>query len=523
MKKVIVTVIAAILLVGSTMGVNAAGLRDVFSAKYYADKYHDLKAAFGYDEEMLWQHFLDYGLKEGRNMSPILDVQEYREKYEDLDAAFGDNWDAYVEHFFDYGINENRDNGTNFDVKIYIEAYDDIEEAFGNDYSAVVEHYLEFGIKENRNMGDPEVYQAAQAPEVPQLPSQDEPDIEPDLGDDSDREEDDNKIYLPDGTYYVDIYDEEGIKIRQEWYDIDGILTANVEFIYLEEGLTKRIWKNADGIIQHIYIDDASNTIEAAHYNTDGSLYYTQYFTFDENGKLSVEKNVSQDGSYRIREWENGIMVRETSYSIDGTYSVYEYNEAGKCVLQENYNSSGELENRHEYTYDQNNALTEYCWIISEKLYRYVKYDTEGNVLIEEQYNIAGELEWTYYNTYGTDGKLIAQKEVIRNGVYYIKEYTNEVLVKKTVYIPGDIFDHYELYEYGSNGRCVRENWYNESDELTSYITYEYKESDDGGYTLTQKQYYADGTMICYIVSECYSNGLCWSSHKYEPDGTLIW
>jgi len=528
MKKIIVTVVTAILLVGSSLSVNAAGLRDIFSAKYYADQYPDLKAAFGYDEEMLYQHFLDYGLKEGRNMSPILDVQEYREKYTDLDAAFGDNWDAYVEHFFDYGINENRDNGTNFDVKTYIEAYDDIEEAFGNDFSAVVEHYLTYGMEENRTMGDPEVYQAVQQPQTPQAPSQGG---DVDSGDDSEEPgtgteesgKDDNKIYLPDGSYYIDIYDEEGIKIRQEWYDSTDILTASQEYIYLEEGLIKRIYKNAEGIVEHIYVDDGVNTIESVNYNADGSLRDTQYFTYDENGKLCIEKVVLPDGSYKIIEWENDIRVCETYYSIDGTYSVCDYNEAGKCVLKENYNASGELTSSQEYTYDENNVLREYWWNVSGKLYRYVKYDAESNVLIEEQYSTSGELEQGYYNTYGTDGKLATQKEVIRNGVYSIKEYTNEVLIRKTAYNPGDIFDHYELYEYDSNGKCIRENWYNESDELINYYTNEYEGLDDGGYILTQKQYYADGTMLAYIVAECYSNGLWKSSHKYEPDGTLIW
>ena len=131
----------------------AAGLRDVFDAKYYADQYPDLKAAFGYDEEALFQHFVNNGLKEGRNMSPILNVQAYRESYEDLDKAFGDNWDAYVEHYFTFGVNERRQEGVLFDPLEYADSYGDIKAAFGNDINAIVKHYLDCGIEENRTEG----------------------------------------------------------------------------------------------------------------------------------------------------------------------------------------------------------------------------------------------------------------------------------------------------------------------------------------------------------------------------------
>lgn len=35
----------------------------VFNATYYADKYPDLKKAFGYDENKLLEHFINNGIK----------------------------------------------------------------------------------------------------------------------------------------------------------------------------------------------------------------------------------------------------------------------------------------------------------------------------------------------------------------------------------------------------------------------------------------------------------------------------
>ena len=133
MKRKLIAALVATMMFGSCLNVSAAGLKDIFNAKYYADQYPDLYDAFGYNEKALYNHFLTYGLKEGRVMNPIVDVVKYRETYGDLQDAFGDNWDLYVNHFFEYGINEDRENGTDFDIKAYVEAYGDIKEAFGDD------------------------------------------------------------------------------------------------------------------------------------------------------------------------------------------------------------------------------------------------------------------------------------------------------------------------------------------------------------------------------------------------------
>ena len=95
-----------------TLTVSAEGVKDVFDAKYYADTYSDLKAAFGYDEKALYNHYMTFGLGEERCGSPTFNVVEYRKAYADLEAAFGDNWDAYVNHYFEFGKAEGRTAGT---------------------------------------------------------------------------------------------------------------------------------------------------------------------------------------------------------------------------------------------------------------------------------------------------------------------------------------------------------------------------------------------------------------------------
>lgn len=99
---------AAAILFGAGLPVSAAVPTGIFDADYYAAAYPDLQAAFGDDREALYRHFLQYGIAEGRQSSPALDVRAYRARYPDLEAAFGDDWDAYIRHYADLGILEGR-------------------------------------------------------------------------------------------------------------------------------------------------------------------------------------------------------------------------------------------------------------------------------------------------------------------------------------------------------------------------------------------------------------------------------
>ena len=80
----------------------------VFDAKYYLNRYSDLKLAFGNDYAAALKHFVDYGIGEGRRASESFDVTLYKANYPDLQELFGDDNIKYVDHYLDYGINEGR-------------------------------------------------------------------------------------------------------------------------------------------------------------------------------------------------------------------------------------------------------------------------------------------------------------------------------------------------------------------------------------------------------------------------------
>lgn len=80
-----------------------AAYRAVFDASYYSAAYPDVAAAYGNNADALLNHFISFGVKEGRNASAEFNPQAYRQRYEDLQAAFGSDMAAYCRHYVAYG------------------------------------------------------------------------------------------------------------------------------------------------------------------------------------------------------------------------------------------------------------------------------------------------------------------------------------------------------------------------------------------------------------------------------------
>ena len=152
-RRIAIAAAAGAVALGSISYTQAASVEDVFDEHYYADKYPDLKEAYGYDRAALLDHFMRYGLAEGRTMNGMIDIVKYRENYQDLQDAFGDDWDAYVTHYLSYGAFEHRDNGTDFDPMDYLNRYSDLQAAFGTDVLAAYKHYEVSGKQEGREGG----------------------------------------------------------------------------------------------------------------------------------------------------------------------------------------------------------------------------------------------------------------------------------------------------------------------------------------------------------------------------------
>ena len=331
MKKILLIATAVVTFLTAGLNVSAAGLKDVFQAKFYADKYVDLYDAFAYDEEKLYEHFQIFGLNEKRIMNPVLDVVKYREMYPDLDAAFGDNWDAYVEHWYTFGIEEGRDTGTDFDPRLYVASYADIKAAFGDDWEAVVNHYLTYGIEEGRQGGF-----------VPK------PIVEPN----------NNNSNVTEAPATTDAeYDEQGRIVSETLVDGSGNLVGYRDYSYLEDGVTVVLESSPDRVAKSEKAYNANDIlIQSTVFDETGMSVSTT--TWNDDGVISSEMEIDQTtGNHKI-----------TFYDTSGVKTDWhEYTPEGEVVKDIYYYSNGVI--RNIITYDVESGE-----IISD-----IEYDEYGN------------------------------------------------------------------------------------------------------------------------------------------------
>lgn len=153
-KVMLATALAVTMIASSATPVQAApmkvGVEDLFDAELYAAQNPDVKAAFGNDYKALFNHFMQYGMKEGRLFTTAFNLELYKQQYPDLVAAFGDNWAMYLTHYLTFGINEKRDGGGDFDIVAYMDNNPDVVNAFGFNFKAIKNHYDTFGKAEGR-------------------------------------------------------------------------------------------------------------------------------------------------------------------------------------------------------------------------------------------------------------------------------------------------------------------------------------------------------------------------------------
>ncbi len=81
----------------------------IFDGAYYAALYPDVAASVNGSQLGLLNHYVYYGVYEGRNASASFNATDYMNKNPDLQAVYGDNMIAYVHHYVNAGQAEGRD------------------------------------------------------------------------------------------------------------------------------------------------------------------------------------------------------------------------------------------------------------------------------------------------------------------------------------------------------------------------------------------------------------------------------
>lgn len=133
------------------MGGFDAVVEDIlFDPTIYAEHNLDIKAALGNNNDLLKRHWLQHGIQEGRTSSIVYSPEIYKANYKDLEMAYGNNGSALLIHFAKYGISERRMASIFFDPNVYLSLYADVANEYKTDYKKVYQHFKNYGIHEGR-------------------------------------------------------------------------------------------------------------------------------------------------------------------------------------------------------------------------------------------------------------------------------------------------------------------------------------------------------------------------------------
>lgn len=160
-------------MVGAQTKYNGVDYSSVYDFNYYIAKNPDVLKVYGYDENKVLGHFVNFGMKEGRSAKEVFSVKSYKNRYPDLRRAFGNNAKSYFLHYINNGIREKRiaigcdttiigaqtkyngiDYGSVYDFNCYVSKNPDVLKAYGYDENKVLAHFVNFGMKEGRRASE---------------------------------------------------------------------------------------------------------------------------------------------------------------------------------------------------------------------------------------------------------------------------------------------------------------------------------------------------------------------------------
>ena len=158
---------------GSTQGTvhNGVDYAPVFDATYYLNRYPDLKTALNNNPATAFDHFINFGMNEGRQATDTFNVISYKNRYPDLRMVFRGTTRDYYIHYVTSGKKEGRiatgdvafmpittyknvDYSSVYNFSSYLAKYADLNTTFRNDDAGAIIHFANNGMNEGRQATD---------------------------------------------------------------------------------------------------------------------------------------------------------------------------------------------------------------------------------------------------------------------------------------------------------------------------------------------------------------------------------
>ncbi|QZT37450.1 hypothetical protein K5X82_00815 [Halosquirtibacter xylanolyticus] len=173
--------------------------------------------------------------------------------------------------------------------------------------------------------------------------------------------------------------------------------------------------------------------------------------------RLQGEVRSFTEWSYRAKDSADVVVkgIRARPYGYDQQL-VYDNN--GRCIEQNSYNSDDLLVNRSIMVYDNNGLCVEkQNYSLQEGLMNksIFTYDTRDNCIAQEDYDAEANLEYRYTYRFDHDNRCVEEKR-----------YTSEShLISKL------------LMRYDNHGQCVERSYFNADNQLDYKLSFDFNQN----------------------------------------------
>lgn len=167
------------------------------------------------------------------------------------------------------------------------------------------------------------------------------------------------------------VYDNEGRKLKEIYYDLDGSVGSTQLFYYDDQGrLVKHEFLLAGLFDEHLDSykvfehDDQSRVVQREEFTLDGQVVEVRRYAYTKQGNLAEEALHSVKTGDDVRteyvyDEHTGLLRRIGHYRNEELVgkTCYGYDSAGRVILEERYDNQSTLESRDLYEYDSKGRL----------------------------------------------------------------------------------------------------------------------------------------------------------------------
>lgn len=175
-------------------------------------------------------------------------------------------------------------------------------------------------------------------------------------------------LYYVDGSFDTTsfIYDEFGNVIEKTTIDPDNKLESKRVSTYNKENLASEVSTDAEGNVLnevHVKYDERGNETEIERYTSEDDKTSRTEFDYNEEGKKSEARIYANDKLvskqvYETNEKDQLVKIEEEEL-YHKSVTIISYDENGNMVEQLETNENGELNNRINRKFNENNLLEE--------------------------------------------------------------------------------------------------------------------------------------------------------------------